>query len=181
MRKALKPAPAADPARKQAVIYARVSSKEQEKEGFSIPAMHVDAVFDMPAERVWALVNDCHGYRNTMPRVIDSVETEHAGTRTVCKWTVNMPFPFSNIGTVIEAKSVASGERWHRDYHQISGDFVRNEGYWHVERFGDDGKRARVTYHAHSVMDSNVPDSLVKRGQIKAMHEMIGKMRAALK
>jgi DNA invertase Pin-like site-specific DNA recombinase len=38
MRKALRPAPAADPARKQAVIYARVSSKEQEKEGFSIPA-----------------------------------------------------------------------------------------------------------------------------------------------
>src|SRR5215207_576308 len=28
----------ADPVRKQAVIYARVSSKEQEKEGFSIPA-----------------------------------------------------------------------------------------------------------------------------------------------
>jgi site-specific DNA recombinase len=38
MRKASKPEPAAEPARKQAVIYARVSSKEQEKEGFSIPA-----------------------------------------------------------------------------------------------------------------------------------------------
>src|SRR5277367_6534192 len=38
MKKASKFAPAADPARKQAVIYARVSSKEQEKEGFSIPA-----------------------------------------------------------------------------------------------------------------------------------------------
>ena len=37
MKKASKPA-AADPSRKQAVIYARVSSKEQEKEGFSIPA-----------------------------------------------------------------------------------------------------------------------------------------------
>ena len=33
-----KQTPLADPARKQAVIYARVSSKEQEKEGFSIPA-----------------------------------------------------------------------------------------------------------------------------------------------
>jgi predicted site-specific integrase-resolvase len=31
-------APAAGPDRRQAVIYARVSSKEQEKEGFSIPA-----------------------------------------------------------------------------------------------------------------------------------------------
>src|SRR3982074_3237683 len=38
MKKTLKSAPATDPARKQAVIYARVSSKEQEKEGFSIPA-----------------------------------------------------------------------------------------------------------------------------------------------
>lgn len=38
MAKTPKPVPATDPARKQAVIYARVSSKEQEKEGFSIPA-----------------------------------------------------------------------------------------------------------------------------------------------
>jgi DNA invertase Pin-like site-specific DNA recombinase len=38
MSKTSKSAPAVDPARKQAVVYARVSSKEQEKEGFSIPA-----------------------------------------------------------------------------------------------------------------------------------------------
>src|SRR5215216_4560420 len=37
MKKASKPA-TVDPARRRAVIYARVSSKEQEKEGFSIPA-----------------------------------------------------------------------------------------------------------------------------------------------
>ena len=38
MPKTSKPSPPADLARRQAVIYARVSSKEQEKEGFSIPA-----------------------------------------------------------------------------------------------------------------------------------------------
>ena len=38
MAKAARPNPSADPVRKQAVIYARVSSKEQEKEGYSIPA-----------------------------------------------------------------------------------------------------------------------------------------------
>src|SRR5882762_8086669 len=37
MAKAFRATPS-DPPRKQAVIYARVSSKEQEKEGFSIPA-----------------------------------------------------------------------------------------------------------------------------------------------
>ena len=38
MKRGTKPTPAAETPRKQAVIYARVSSKEQEKEGFSIPA-----------------------------------------------------------------------------------------------------------------------------------------------
>src|SRR4051794_27645378 len=38
MKRASRPAPAAGPVRREAVIYARVSSKEQEKEGFSIPA-----------------------------------------------------------------------------------------------------------------------------------------------
>jgi predicted site-specific integrase-resolvase len=38
MAKTLKATSSRDSARKQAVIYARVSSKEQEKEGFSIPA-----------------------------------------------------------------------------------------------------------------------------------------------
>src|SRR6476646_2908504 len=37
MKRATNPA-STEPARRQAVIYARVSSKEQEKEGFSIPA-----------------------------------------------------------------------------------------------------------------------------------------------
>src|SRR5262249_16999065 len=38
MTRVLSPVPPPKPARQQAVIYARVSSKEQEKEGFSIPA-----------------------------------------------------------------------------------------------------------------------------------------------
>src|SRR5580693_3916508 len=37
-KRSMPAATATDPARKHAVIYARVSSKEQEKEGFSIPA-----------------------------------------------------------------------------------------------------------------------------------------------
>lgn len=150
-------------------------------EGFSIPALIVEAVIDTAPERVWTLVDDCYGYRNTMPRVADSVETERVGARSVCKWRVDMPFPFSDIHTVVEAKSVASANRWQRDFHQVSGDFIRNEGFWHLERFGPDGKRTRVTYRLLAVMSSVVPDGFVKRGQVKAMHQMIGTIRTALK
>ena len=150
-------------------------------EGFSIPALTVDAVLDAPAERVWAVLGDCHGYRNTMPRVYDSVETEHAGAKTVCKWRVNMPFPFSDLETVVESRNVVTDTRWTRDYHQVSGDFLQNTGYWHLERFGEGGKRTRVYHRTFAVMATSIPDGFVKRGQVKAMHEMFGKLRTALK
>ena len=53
MKKASKSTPSAsEPARRQAVIYARVSSKEQEKEGFSIPAqLKLLKVFGLPCFR----------------------------------------------------------------------------------------------------------------------------------
>ena len=38
MKKSSKSSPSATPSRREAVIYSRVSSKEQEKEGYSIPA-----------------------------------------------------------------------------------------------------------------------------------------------
>jgi site-specific DNA recombinase len=51
------PAAIFDPARKQAVIYARVSSKEQEKEGFSIPAQ-LKLLKDYAAAQGFAVVQE---------------------------------------------------------------------------------------------------------------------------
>jgi site-specific DNA recombinase len=57
MAKTFKHASAADSARKQAVIYARVSSKEQEKEGFSIPAQ-LKLLKDYAAAQGFALAQE---------------------------------------------------------------------------------------------------------------------------
>ena len=150
-------------------------------EGFSVVAVTVDAVIDVPPERVWAMVTACPSYRSIMPHVVESVQAEHAGDRRVCKWSIDMPFPFSDMATFLEFKSAPVTDRWYADFHQLRGDFVRNEGYWRLERFGTEGKRTRVTFRQHSVMDIAVPASMVKRGHIQAMHEMIAKMRAGLK
>jgi DNA invertase Pin-like site-specific DNA recombinase len=55
-RKPIQP-PAAGPARQQAVVYARVSSKEQEKEGFSIPAQ-LKLLRDYAAAKGLAIVRE---------------------------------------------------------------------------------------------------------------------------
>src|SRR3979490_1405430 len=58
MKKVLKPPSATNPARKQAVIYARVSSKEQEKEGFSIPAQ-LKLLKEYAAANGFAVAQEC--------------------------------------------------------------------------------------------------------------------------
>ena len=57
MARTSKPTPTAEPVRKQAVIYARVSSKEQEKEGFSIPAQ-LKLLRDYAASQGFAVVQE---------------------------------------------------------------------------------------------------------------------------
>src|SRR5262245_2788272 len=58
MAKAQKPSPFAKPDSKQAVIYARVSSKEQEKEGFSIPAQ-LKLLKDYAAAQGFTVAQEC--------------------------------------------------------------------------------------------------------------------------
>ena len=52
-----KPTPVSYPARHHAVIYARVSSKEQEKEGFSIPAQ-LKLLKEYAAAQVFTVVQE---------------------------------------------------------------------------------------------------------------------------
>jgi site-specific DNA recombinase len=57
MARTSKPTAPSDPARKQAVMYARVSSKEQEKEGYSIPAQ-LKLLKDYAAAQGFAVVQE---------------------------------------------------------------------------------------------------------------------------
>lgn len=150
-------------------------------EGFAVAALTVDTVIDAPPEQVWAIVTDCRAYRAIMPHVEDSLETERTGGRSVCKWAVHMPFPFRNVNVWLEFTGSADGQRWQTGFRQVRGDFVRNEGYWHLSRFGDTGKRTRIAYRQHSVLDLPVPASMVQRGHTAAMREMVARLRAAVR
>lgn len=144
--------------------------------GFSIPAVSLDFAVDAPAEKVWAVIDDCKGYVKSMPRVIAARETLREGGRTVCTWTVGMPFPFKDIDTTVEARNKIGDGKWTRDFRQTAGDFLKNEGQWSVMRFAD-GKRTWVHYDLHAVMNSAVPDALVKRGQMQAMRDIAKNIR----
>ena len=81
MKKASKPA-TSDPVRKQAVIYARVSSKEQEKEGFSIPAQ-LKLLKEYAAANGFAVAQEYVGRRRSRPAAPPSARWSPISKRTL--------------------------------------------------------------------------------------------------
>ena len=150
-------------------------------EGFAIPSLKVEAVVDAAPEKFFALIDDCAGYARVMPSVATSSEVERKGTRSICKWTVDMPFPLSNLSTVVEVNRSTSPGKWRREFKQVSGDFVRNEGSWTLTPYADDPKRTRIDYRLHVVFDSSLPDAFIRSGQKGAMPKMINRLRAHFK
>ena len=149
--------------------------------GSSVPQLHVSAVLDSPPERVWKIITDCNGYKNSMPRTIASREIAKTGARSVCETEIHMPFPFANLHSQAEFVDTAGPGRWMRTFRQLRGDYVKSEGNWIVTPCGPDGSQSLVDYELHAVLKVALPDSMVRRGQIAAMHEMFGKIRQLAK
>lgn len=145
--------------------------------GSSVPQLYVSAVMDSPPERVWKIISDCNGYKNSMPRTIASKEIAKGGGRSVCETEIHMPFPFANLHSQAEFVDTVAPGRWVRTFRQLRGDYVKSEGSWTITPCGPDGSQSLVGYELHAILKVVLPDSMVRRGQVAAMHEMFGKIR----
>ena len=145
--------------------------------GSSIPQLHVTVVLDALPEKVWRVITDCNGYKHSMPRTIASKEIARTGARSVCETEVHMPFPFANLHSQVEFVDTVVAGRWSRTYRQLRGDYTKSEGSWVVTPCGPDGSQSLVEYEMHAVLRVAVPDGMIRRGQVSAMHEMFGKIR----
>ncbi len=145
--------------------------------GSGVPQLHVTVVIDAAPEKVWRVITDCNGYKHSMPRTIASKEISRAGARSVCETEVHMPFPFANLNSQSEFVDTVVAGRWSRTYRQLRGDFTKSEGSWVVTPCGPDASQTLVDYELHAIPKVAVPDSLIRRGQVSAMHEMFGKIK----
>ncbi len=149
--------------------------------GSGIPQLTVHGVLAAPPERVWAIVDDCSSYRRSMPKVMASREILRSGAKSHCETTVRMPFPFSNLEGVSESVSTVEAGRWLRTFRHLRGDYHKNDGQWLLTACGPSAEHTWVEYRLHSLPKVSVPDGLMRRGQIDAMHEMFGKIKALVK
>lgn len=148
--------------------------------GAELPEAIVQAVIDAPPAAVWRIVDDCNGYKRTMPRIAESKELSRSGATSVCVVTVDMPMPMSNLTSTSEATSTPGPGTWKRTWKLIKGDYKRNEGSWVLTAYDAEGKRTRAVYRVIADPNVSVPNFVIRKAQESALPDMMKKIRTQL-
>jgi len=139
----------------------------------------VKAVVDAAPQRVWALVSRCGRYTTTMERIKAARELSREAGQVVCRVTVDMPFPYSDLTATTRAVHAEDRERqrFSRRWNQIEGDYRVNRGSWELRPFNGDRRRTLVIYRAEAVPRAWVPDWIREKAQRRSLPRMIERIR----
>ncbi|PIE19120.1 MAG: hypothetical protein CSA66_03110 [Proteobacteria bacterium] len=146
--------------------------------GSKAPRLVVQAMIDVPPDKVWDCIDKSARYETFMPRVKRSEELSRDGDAVRTRLTVAMPFPMKDLSATTRAHhTVTPGERWVRRWRLESGDYKRNEGAWTFTPF--DGDPGRTYAHYQIIVEPRIPvPRFVRAGvQERAMPSMIEALR----
>ena len=148
--------------------------------GSDVPATVVKAVINAAPEKVWDIVSHCARYPRTMVHIKAATEVSRKGNDIVCRVTVDMPFPYSDLTATTRVVHQVGGGRWSRRWTLMHGDYTANSGSWLLQPFGGDKNRTLAVYSAHAAPKAWVPGWIRVSAQKRTLPEMIVKMRKLL-
>jgi ribosome-associated toxin RatA of RatAB toxin-antitoxin module len=173
-------------AKKRASVRERLSAgeillKTRDIVGSDLPEVIVTAVVEAPPAQVWRIIEDCSRYKETMPRVMESVLVKKEGNVLICRVVIDTPFPLPNLEATTRAVHTVENGRWKRQWKMISGDYKQNKGGWTLSAFGEDQNRTLVVYRSAAVPDMFVPKSLQDWARKREMPGIIKRLRKEVK
>jgi ribosome-associated toxin RatA of RatAB toxin-antitoxin module len=145
--------------------------------GSSDPAIVLKGVIEAPPEKVWALVSNCNHYKRNLLRIKDAKMLPKKNGKVVCKITVDMPWPYSDITSITEAVHVAGPPKWSRSWSLSSGAYKYNSGSWTLTRWRGDAKRTLVVYRVHAKPKAWVPGWIRRKAQKSTLPKLLEHLR----
>jgi len=93
-----------------------------------MPNIEVSTVVRGDINKIWSIVSDMESYPEFMPNLVSVDIEERSENTTVSKWVSNVD------GKVIAwtEKDVFFQDKHRIEYHQISGDLKKFEGFWQL-------------------------------------------------
>jgi hypothetical protein len=126
--------------------------------GASAPAVWIDQLIDAPMPKITALISACDRYVGLMPRVYKSLLRKAGAPNHVCELFIDMPFPFSDVRSLITFQGSVSATRVELRYEQTEGDYNYHRGRWLLRPRGN---KTWVHYELHFDLAKPLPTWLV--------------------
>ena len=152
----------------------------QKVPGRSVPRVKAKALIKAPPSEVWAIIEDCGRYKETMPRIVDSRELSRERGNVVCRVEYDMPFPLGDIWSETESMHTEEPQRLYRRAWRLRrGDFIENTGSWTLEPYGATDVTL-VTYEILSEPNVSLPAFVLKMAQQQTLPEVFSRLRKRL-
>lgn len=149
--------------------------------GFDDEAVVVKAVIEAPPEKVWKLVSNCANYKKTMQRIVKAQMLPKRNGKVMCKVTVDMPFPYSDLTALTAAVHKEGPPKWSRQWKLVNGDYEHNTGGWTLTRWRGDAKRTHVLYRVHAKPKAWIPGWIRRAAQKRTLPKLINHLRKLAK
>jgi ribosome-associated toxin RatA of RatAB toxin-antitoxin module len=145
--------------------------------GFDDEAVVVKAVIEAPPEKVWKLVSNCGDYKRTMQRIVKAKMLPKRNGQVMCKVTVDMPFPYSDLTALTAAVHIVGPPKWSRQWRLVKGDYDHNVGGWTLTRWRGNAKRTHVLYRVHAKPKAWIPGWIRRAAQKRTLPKLIKHLR----
>ncbi len=150
-------------------------------EGFDFPRLIVTAVIEGASEDVYEITTNCDRFTERLPRMKSAKTLKRTPTSHICKVTVGLPFPLSDLTAVTIDRRKLGPDEWYRKWKllpNVETSYKRLVGAFILKPFEGEPKRTLLRYELHAIPKSGVPGFLRKAAQKKSMPRMIARIRA---
>lgn len=143
----------------------------------TVPTVTAQAIVAAPAERLWAIIDRCGDYKDTMVSILESRELWRKGDQRSCDIVADLPFPLPDLrGITLATNTIEAGKQWRRVWQQTSGDYVVNKGGWTLTRI--DAQRTHVVYTLAAKPHIAIPAFATRFGQRQVIPALFEKLEA---
>ena len=130
-------------------------------------------LIDAPPAKVWPVIRDCQHFARFMPRTKVSKLLERNGNKSKCKIEISMPFPISNLWSVVQSTEteLADGS-FKRKWSLLKGTYKKNDGSWSLYPYGEGGQKTLLVYFLDVDPKIMVPDAIIRRAQAGTLPDL---------
>lgn len=148
-----------------------------ETPGYSLPRVSMTGLIKAPPEKVWAIVENCARYKDTMPRTVASEMLFRKGNEMRCRVVLDMPFPLGDLTAESDVVlSVGPGGIYKRTWKLRAGDFRVNEGSWTLEPYAG-GTSTKLTYQVLSEPNVPLPQFILDMALQRSLPQIVENLR----